>query len=114
MTDRFEGLREMLDRPVQPRREFADDLLGRLLEELDEQDPEERRPRRGRIAKPARRIPRVPRRLLVAAAALLVFAVPFGLLVASFQGTRSPEPARPPSVTATIPVGADPHGVTTG
>jgi YVTN family beta-propeller protein len=114
MTDRFEGLRETLDRPVEPRREFADELLQRLLEELDELDPDAGGPARQRRAKPAHRVVRVPRRLLVAVAALLVFVVPFGLLVVSFNRAQIPTPVRQPAVAATIVVGVDPHGVATG
>jgi hypothetical protein len=89
-----------LDRPVQPRPEFAETLLSRLLEELAGAQGPTRKPSRVRLRVP-RILPGAPPRLrlvLIALALLLLFA---GVALATYFGVRTWISASPRGVQYT-------------
>jgi hypothetical protein len=89
-----------LDRPVQPRPEFAETLLSRLLEELGEVHAPARKPRQMRL-----RLPRIlhgaPPRLRLVLIVLALLLLLAGVALATYFGVRTWVSAGPRGVQYT-------------
>jgi hypothetical protein len=75
-----------LDRPVQPRAEFTEALLSRLLDELGEAQAPAREPRRARLA---RLLPGAPPRLRLVVIVIALLLILAGVAFATYFAVRT-------------------------